>query len=254
MAVRIIQHGYFGRMGQAVAALAAGDNRVDLVAGIDRPDAGQGQVLPVYARLEDCVQEADCVIDFSRAEAVPPLLEACMAKSLPCVLCTTGLDTENQALVERAAGSIAILQSANMSLGINLLCKLLGQTAPLLHGAGFDVEIYEKHHRQKLDAPSGTALALAAAVNSGLPAPLELVYDRSRVREKRGVGQLGIAAMRGGAIVGEHEVFFAGEDEVISFSHTAYSRSVFAKGAIEAAIFLAKQAPGLYTMGDVIGN
>ena len=148
---------------------------------------------------------------------------------------------------------IPILKSANMSLGINLLLKLLKDAARVLAPAGFDIELVEKHHNQKLDAPSGTALALADSVNDALGGEYTYIYDRSQVRKKRDSKEIGISAVRGGTIVGEHEVIFAGTDEVIEFKHTAYSRSVFGKGAIEAAKFLAGKEAGMYDMSDVIG-
>lgn len=146
----------------------------------------------------------------------------------------------------------AILRSANMSLGINTLLKLLHDAAKVLAGAGFDMEIVEKHHNQKVDAPSGTALALADSINEAMDGQYHYVYDRSQKREKRDEKEIGISAVRGGSIVGEHEVIFAGKDEVITFSHTAYSKAIFGKGALEAAVFLAGKEPGLYTMADVI--
>ena len=176
-----------------------------------------------------------------------------MEKGLPCVLCTTGLSEEQIDGVKKASEKVAVLRSANMSLGINLLLKLLKEAAGVLMPAGFDAEIVEKHHRLKLDAPSGTALALADSVNGELNGEYEYVYDRSGRRQKRPQKEIGISAVRGGTIVGCHDVIFAGEDEVITFSHTAYSKAVFGKGAIQAAKFLAGKGPGLYQMSDVIG-
>ena len=204
-------------------------------------------------RVEECDVEADVVVDFSNAAAVDGLLAYCRAKNLPVVLCTTGLSEEQLAKVEETAKETAVLRSANMSLGINLLMKLLQDAAKVLAPSGFDVELVEKHHNQKLDAPSGTALALADAVNAALNQEYTYNYDRSKERKKREKKEIGIAAVRGGTIVGEHEVLFAGTDEVIEFKHTAYSRSVFAKGALEAAKFLAGKPSGMYDMSDVIG-
>ena len=176
-----------------------------------------------------------------------------MEKKLPVVLCTTGLSEEQLKKVEEASKETAILKSANMSLGINLLLKLLKDAAKVLAPAGYDIEIVERHHNQKLDAPSGTALALADSVNDALNNEYHYVYDRSQVRQKRDKKEIGISAVRGGTIVGNHEVMFAGTDEVIEFTHTAYSRSVFAKGAVEAGKFLAGKPAGMYDMGDVVG-
>ena len=181
------------------------------------------------------------------------LLAYCVEKKLPVVLCTTGLSEEQQTKVAEASKSIAVLKSANMSLGINLLLKLLKDAAKVLAPSGYDVELVERHHNQKLDAPSGTALALADSVNEALGNEYHYVYDRSQVRRKREEKEIGISAVRGGTIVGEHEVIFAGTDEVIEFKHTAYSRGVFAKGAVEAGKFLAGKEAGMYDMGDVIG-
>ena len=196
--------------------------------------------------------EADCLIDFSTASAVDDLLAYCVEKKLPCVLCTTGLSEEQLGKVNEAAGSVAILRSANMSLGINLLMKLLKEAAAILAPAGFDMEIVEKHHNLKLDAPSGTALALADSINEEFDHSYEYVYDRSSRREKRPIKEIGISAVRGGTIVGDHDVIFAGQDEVITFSHTAYSKAIFGKGAVQAAKFLAGCSAGMYDMSDVI--
>ena len=193
------------------------------------------------------------VVDFSNAGAVDALLDYCVEKKLPVVLCTTGLSEEQLNKVAEASKEIAVLKSANMSLGINLLLKLLQDAAKVLAPAGYDVEVVERHHNQKVDAPSGTALALADSVNEALNKEYHYVYDRSQVRQKREKKEIGISAVRGGTIVGEHEVIFAGTDEVVEFKHTAYSRSVFAKGAVEAGKFLAGKAPGMYDMGDVVG-
>ena len=207
---------------------------------------------PVFDSIEKCDVEADVVIDFSNAAAVDALLEYCVEKALPVVLCTTGLSEEQLAKVEEAAGKTAVLKSANMSLGINLLLKLLQDAAKVLGPAGYDIELVEKHHNQKVDAPSGTALALADSINEALDQEYTYVYDRSQVRQKRDQKEIGISAVRGGTIVGDHEVIFAGVDEVIEFKHTAYSKSVFGKGAVEAAKFLAGKPAGRYDMSDVI--
>lgn len=192
------------------------------------------------------------VIDFSNASAVDHLLDYCAKKKLPVVLCTTGLSEEQLRKVEETAEQTAVLKSANMSLGINLLLKLLQNAAKVLGPAGFDIELVERHHNQKVDAPSGTALALADSVNEALDNQYTYVFDRSQVRQKRGEKEIGISAVRGGTIVGDHEVIFAGADEVIEFKHTAYSKAVFGKGAVEAAKFLAGKKAGKYDMSDVI--
>lgn len=245
-------HGCNGKMGQVITRLAQEDADVEIAAGIDKWDDGHN-AYPVFANVADCDVEADCVVDFSTASAVDGLLDYCVEKKLPCVLCTTGLSEEQLAKVEEASGKIPVLRSANMSLGINLLLKILKEAAGVLAPAGFDVEIVEKHHRRKLDAPSGTALALADSIKEELDQEYEYVFDRSGRRMQRPQKEIGISAVRGGTIVGCHDVIFAGEDEVITFSHTAYSRSIFAKGALQAAKFLAGKKAGMYDMGDVIG-
>lgn len=249
---RIIMHGCNGRMGQVITDIVSQDADAQIVAGVDF-HTEQKNHYPVYATLEECDVEADVVIDFSAAVAADGLLAACEAKNIPCVLCTTGLSEETLAKVQKTSEKVAILKSANMSLGINLLMKLLKEAAPVLAEAGFDIEIVEKHHNQKVDAPSGTALALADSINDSLNQAYTYKYDRSRERVKRSETEIGISAVRGGTIVGTHDVIFAGRDEVITFQHMAYSKEIFAKGAVSAAKFLAGREPGLYDMSDVIG-
>ncbi len=249
--VRVIMHGCNGKMGRVISDLIAHDETVEIVAGID-VYTGIVQQYPVFSRIGECNIEADAIIDFAAATAVDDLLAYCVAKKVPCVLCTTGLSEEQLQKVEDAAKEVAILKSANMSLGINMLLKLLQEATAVLQPAGYDIEIVEKHHNQKIDAPSGTALALADSVKDAIPEPYEYVYDRSQVREPRKKAEIGISAIRGGTIVGEHDVIFAGVDEVITFSHTAYSKAVFGKGAIQAAKYLAGKPAGRYEMKHVI--
>ena len=242
--VKIIMHGCNGKMGQVITGIVAGDPDAEIVAGIDVVD-NRDNGYPVFTDIDACDVEADVIIDFAAAVAVDKLLDYGVRTQTPIVLCTTGLSDEQLAKVKECSAKVAILKSANMSLGINTLMKL----AP----AGFDMEIVEKHHNQKVDAPSGTALALADSINEACNEQYEYVYDRSQVRKKRDKKELGISAVRGGTIVGEHEVIFAGIDEVIEFKHTAYSKSVFAKGAVEAGKFLKGKPAGMYDMADVIG-
>lgn len=249
--IRVIMHGCNGKMGQVISGLVAEDAQLEMVAGIDPVDDGHN-AYPVFSNITECDVEADVLIDFSTAKVIDTLLDYCIEKKLPCVLCTTGLSEEQLARVEEASKQVAILKSANMSLGINLLLKMLKEAAGVLAPAGFDIEVVEKHHNLKLDAPSGTALALADSINEEFDNSYEYVYDRSTRREKRSKKEIGISAVRGGTIVGDHDVIFAGADEVITFSHTAYSKAVFAKGAVQAAKFLAGKSAGRYDMSDVI--
>ncbi len=247
----IIMHGCNGKMGRMIAGLIQEDEEIALAAGVDAFDEGKNP-FPVFKNIRECNVVADAVIDFSAAPAVDDLLDYCVEKQIPCVLCTTGLSREQLAKVEDASKKVAILKSANMSLGINMLLKILKEATAVLAPAGFDVEIVEKHHRLKVDAPSGTALALGDSVNEVLGNEYEYVFDRSTRREKRPQKEIGYSAVRGGTIVGEHDVIFAGADEVVTFSHTAYSKAVFGKGAIQAAKFLKGKPAGLYDMSDVI--
>ncbi|MBR2752120.1 MAG: 4-hydroxy-tetrahydrodipicolinate reductase [Lachnospiraceae bacterium] len=245
----ILLCGCSGRMGAVVSDMAAADDNVKIVCGVDVLGEASG-AYPAYETLGDCKEDADVVVDFSNPAVFDELLAFCVDRKMPLVICTTGLSEDQLAAIDKAAEKIAILRSANMSVGINVMIKLLKQIAPYMSEAGYDIEIVEKHHNQKLDAPSGTALALAEAANE--EGKLDYVYDRSQVRQKRDRKELGISAVRGGTIVGTHEVIFAGEDEVITFEHMAYSRKLFAKGALEAAKFLAGKKPGMYSMQDVI--
>lgn len=249
---KVIMHGCNGKMGQVITNLIAQDPEAEIVAGIDVSQHISNSY-PVFSSLKECTEEADVIIDFASAKAVDELLRFCEEKQMPVVLCTTGLSEEQLKRVKEAATKTAVLKSANMSLGINMLLKLLKEAASILAPAGFDIEIVEKHHNQKVDAPSGTALALADSINDELNNEYEYVFDRSQVRQKRDEKEIGISAVRGGTIVGDHDVIFAGTDEVITFSHTAYSKSIFAKGAIQAAKFLAGKPAGMYDMSDVIG-
>lgn len=248
---RVIMNGCNGKMGQCITGICKDDPDITIVAGVDLYD-GIKNDYPVFPSIRACNVEADVIIDFSNANAVDELLDYCEAKEMPVVLCTTGLSDGQLARIDKVAQSTAVLKSANMSLGINTLMELLRKAALVFAPAGFDMEIVEKHHNLKVDAPSGTALALADSMNEALDNAYNYKYDRSQERVKRDKYEIGIAAVRGGTIVGEHEVIFAGQDEVIEFKHTAYSKAVFAKGAVEAAKFLAGKPAGRYDMTDVI--
>ena len=249
--IRMIIHGCSGAMGKVVAEMAAEDAEVQVVAGVDRVDNGSCS-FPVYPSVAACSEEADVVVDFSNAAAADQLLADCVEKKLPLILCTTGLSGEQDEKVKEAAGIIPILRSGNMSLGINLLLKLVTEAAQVLLAADFDPEILEMHHRRKVDAPSGTALMLAEAVKRGSDEPYEICLDRHERRQSRPDKEIGIQSLRGGTVVGEHDVIFAGPDEVIEIRHTAYSRRIFANGALQAAKVLPGRAPGIYDMGSVV--
>ena len=249
--VKMIMHGCNGKMGQVITKIVKEDTNAQIVAGIDKY-MGIPNEYPVFESIEKCDVEADVIIDFSNAAAVDGLLDYCVEKQVPVVLCTTGLSEEQLKKVQEASKKVAVLKSANMSLGVNMLLKLLQDATKILAPAGFDIEIVERHHNQKVDAPSGTALAMADSINEALDHEYTYIYDRSQVRQKRDKKEIGISAVRGGTIVGEHEVIYAGEDEVIEFKHTAHSKAVFAKGAVEAGKFLKGKEAGLYDMKDVI--
>ena len=249
--VKMIMHGCNGKMGQVITKIVKEDANAEIVAGIDKY-MGIPNDYPVFESIDKCDVEADVVIDFSNAAAVDGLLDYCVEKQVPVVLCTTGLSEEQLGKVQEASKKVAVLKSANMSLGVNMLLKLLQDATKILAPAGFDIEIVERHHNQKVDAPSGTALAMADSINAVLNDEYTYTYDRSQVRQKRDKKEIGISAVRGGTIVGEHEVIYAGEDEVIEFKHTAHSKAVFAKGAVEAGKFLKGKSAGLYDMKDVI--
>ncbi len=249
--VKMIMHGCNGRMGHVIVDLVAADDAIEIVAGVDAYGESTYS-FPVFKTLSECNVDADVIVDFSNASAVDGLLDHCAAKGIPVVLCSTGLSEEQLSKVKDTSNKVAILKSANMSVGVNALIKVLKEVSPMFAAAGFDIEIVEKHHNQKLDAPSGTAIALADSINESLSGEYDFVYDRSTRREKRPVKEIGISAVRGGTIVGDHDVIFAGQDEVVTLSHRAYSRAIFGKGAIEAAKFLAGKGPGMYDMSDVL--
>lgn len=249
--VKVIFCGCFGRMGNAVRQIIKDEADMEIVAGVDIMD-GTAE-FPVYKVVTDVKEEADVIIDFSSPKALASLLDYAVSKNVPVVLCTTGFSEEQLSDIKAASEKVAILRSANMSLGINTLVKLLKTATEILADNGYDIEIVERHHNQKKDAPSGTALLLADAINKTADGKYDYVYDRSDRREVRPKNEIGISAVRGGSIVGDHEVIFAGLDEVIEISHRAYSRSVFAKGAVSAAAYLAGKPEGMYDMGNVIG-
>ncbi len=248
--IKVIINGCSGKMGKVVYNLVKNDSELAVAAGID--PFGESADFPVFKSPSDCNVDADVIIDFSTASAIPALLDFSVKKQIPVVLCTTGFFDELNEQVKKASEKVAVLKSANMSLGVNLLFSLVQKAAQVLYDSGFDIEIVEKHHNQKIDAPSGTALAIADAINSALDDKLDYVYDRSQKREKRSRTEIGIHAVRAGNIVGEHDVIFAGTDEVIEINHKATSKEIFAVGAVKAAKYLAGKPAGFYTMKDVL--
>lgn len=247
--MKILLNGCLGRMGRAVAELAPSRD-CTVAAGVDKV-SGEA-AYPVYTALADC-PAADVVIDFSSPAALAEELDYVTAKGLPLVLCTTGLTAEQIEAVKAAAQTVPVFFSSNMSLGVAVLSALTKKAAAVL-GDTYDIEIVEMHHNQKLDAPSGTALMLADAAKAGLSYEPEYTYDRHTRRQKRDKKEIGIASLRGGTVVGEHSVYFAGEQETITLSHSAQSRSVFASGALAAAHFLVGKPAGLYTMEDILAG
>ena len=250
MAVKIFLNGCQGRMGRVISEIAAASDDLQIVAGSDINTAPEC-AYPVYSDPRDCTVDFDVVVDFSSTAALPKLFALIAQRCCPAVICTTGLNADLKANLTELSLSAPIFQSANMSLGINLLIGLARQAAKLLY-PDFDIEIIEAHHNQKLDAPSGTALMIAEELNATLGSQMNLVCDRSQVRQKRDKKEIGMHAIRGGTIVGEHTVMFAGPEEVLTIQHSAQSRTVFARGALAAARFMVGKPAGLYSMQDLL--
>ena len=248
--MKILLSGCCGKMGRMIAALVKETEGMEIVAGID-PYPGDGLDFPVYTDIFSVREASDVLIDFSHHSAIFSVLRMAKAKAMPVVICTTAHTPEEKELIFAASKDIPVFYSANMSLGINLLMLLCKQAAAVL-GEDFDIEIIEKHHNQKIDAPSGTAYLLADAINDERNNAYEYVYNRHDSHEKRKKSEIGMHAVRGGTIVGEHDVLFAGCDEVITLSHSATSRRVFAEGAVKAASFLVGKDAGLYNMTDML--
>jgi 4-hydroxy-tetrahydrodipicolinate reductase len=253
--MKVIISGAAGHMGRVVADCAAAADDVTVVAGLDQKSGDTG-AFPIYADFDACTEDADVIIDFSHFSAFPKVIAFAEKRRLPLVIATTGLTDEDEARIAEKAKLFPIFKTANMSLGINVIADVLQRISGLLT-PGFDVEIVEKHHNRKVDAPSGTAILLADAVNAGIEAaggaPRRYTYGRSGRDCKRTPDELGIHAVRGGTIAGEHTVLYAGDDELIEIKHTALSRKIFGNGALTAARFLITKSNGLYDMSDVIG-
>lgn len=246
----IILSGCSGKMGRVIAREIAKRDDCKVVAGVDVFSDGSAE-FPVYDDFSKVQEKADAIIDFSNPAVLAGLLNYAVSKNVPAVICTTGFSKEQIADIEKASKKVAIFHSGNMSLGINLLIELSKKAAEIL-GSAFDIEIIEKHHNQKLDAPSGTALMIADGISEVMETEPQYVYDRHSYRKKREKNEIGIHAVRGGTIVGEHQVIFAGHDEVVTLTHQAQSKEVFAIGSINAAVYLSNKAPGMYNMSDML--
>lgn len=246
---KIILCGANGKMGHVIRNIVAADKDCEIVAGIDKNT--EAADFPVYSDFNSIKEEADVIIDFSNPALLNSLLEYSAAKKIPVVIATTGFEDDQKKQIENAATENGVFFTYNMSLGINLLATLAKKAVDVL-GNDFDIEIIEKHHNQKIDAPSGTALMLADAICEEIDKPMKYEYDRHSKREKRSKNEIGMHAVRGGTIVGEHEIIFAGRDEIITLSHSARSKEIFAVGAVNAAKYMVGKGAGLYTMKDLI--
>jgi 4-hydroxy-tetrahydrodipicolinate reductase len=249
--IKILLSGCNGSMGTVITKIVSDTKRFSIVAGFDiRADVKKNY--PVYRKLNECRENPDAIIDFSNPEALGELLDYAVKRSIPIVVATTGLSNQHRSMLLEASGKIPVFFSANMSLGINLLIDLVQKAAKVL-GDDFDIEIIEKHHNRKIDAPSGTALYIADSINAVMDNKEQYVFDRHSVRKSRSKNEIGIHAVRGGTIVGEHSVIFAGNDEIIEINHSARSREIFASGALKAAAFIHGKKPGMYDMSDLLG-
>jgi len=251
--INVLLNGCNGKMGQVITRLAENFDGLRIAAGADINNSINNPY-PVFTDIRECNVKVDVIIDFSSPKAFGGLIEFAQERKIPVIVCTTGLSTEQiNVLKNEVSKNIPVFYSANMSLGINLLIDLVKKAAKVLEGQ-FDIEIVEKHHNQKVDAPSGTALAIAEAINETLEEKCEYTYDRHSRLKKRGKQEIGIHAVRGGTIVGDHSVIFAGNDEIIEINHIATSKEIFGVGALKASLFLWNKAPGLYSMTDLIGE
>lgn len=250
--INILLSGCNGKMGQVITRLSEQFDDLKIAAGYDISDSGKNPY-PVFNNLEDCKVDVDVIIDFSSPNALESLLKFAMKKRVPAIIATTGLSQAHKSMLQAASKDIPIFFTANMSLGINVVVDVVKRITRILE-ENFDIEIVEKHHNQKIDAPSGTALAIADAINEVTNENQEYVYDRHSRRKKRGKNEIGIHAVRGGTIVGEHSVIFAGNDEIIEIKHTAMSKDIFGMGALRAALFIHDKKPGMYDMNDLISS
>lgn len=248
----IILSGCNGKMGQVIAKLLSQDDDAKVIFGYDI-NTEMKNSFPVFSDFSQTELKGDAVIDFSHPSSFESVVKYCRETKTPLVMATTGLSDEQKQELEELSKEVAVFFSANMSIGVNLLADLVKKAATIL-GDAFDIEIIEKHHNQKIDAPSGTALMIADEISSVTEYSPEYVYDRHSVRKKRSQHEIGIHAVRGGTIVGEHDVIFAGNDEIIEIKHTATSKEIFATGSIRAAKFIKNIQPGMYNMTDLIAS
>lgn len=247
--IKVIINGVNGKMGQVLTKLISRENDFKVVAGIDRSPNKEKNSYPVYEDIIECKEKADVIIDFSHISNLHNILKYSLKEKMALLIATTGFSKEDHMAIKEASEKIPVLCSSNMSLGINALKTALKEISPALDG--FDIEIIEKHHNKKLDAPSGTAYLLANTINESLGNNKDYTFGREGINAKRQSNEIGIHAIRGGTIPGEHTVIFAGLDEIIEIKHTALSKNVFAAGAVKAARFIAKAKPGLYDMNDI---
>ena len=250
--VKIFLNGCCGRMGKAIANLCYNNPDYKIVAGGDIIE-NKNYDFPVYTSLSECTEDFDVIIDFSNAKAVPTILEFALSRKKPFICCTTALSDDTVSAILSASEKIAVFKSANMSLGINMMVELCKQATRILYPE-FDIEIVEAHHNRKLDAPSGTAMLIASAIDQEISDNVEYVYDRHSVNKARSKNEIGISSIRGGNIVGEHSAMFISDEEILTISHSAQTRDVFAKGALTAAKFMAGKEKGYFTMSDVIAQ
>lgn len=246
---KIILCGANGKMGKVIQSVVSARSDCEIVAGVDLNT--ESDSFPVYSNISAVSEDADVIIDFTNPVLLDSLLDYAIKKSLPLVIATTGYDDNQKCLIQKASETAPIFFTYNMSIGINLLANLAKKAVSVL-GSDFDIEIVEKHHNQKIDAPSGTALMLADAICEEIDNPIKYEFDRHSKREKRTKSEIGLHAIRGGTIVGEHDIIFAGRDEIITLSHSARSKEIFAVGAVNAAIFMADKPTGMYTMKEMI--
>ena len=250
--VKIFLNGCCGRMGKAIANLCCNNPDYKIVAGGDIIE-NKNYDFPVYTSLSECTEDFVVIIDFSNAKAVPTILEFALSRKKPFICCTTALSDDTVSAILSASEKIAVFKSANMSLGINMMVELCKQATRILYPE-FDIEIVEAHHNRKLDAPSGTAMMIASAIDQEISDNVEYVYDRHSVNKARSKNEIGISSIRGGNIVGEHSAMFISDEEILTISHSAQTRDVFAKGALTAAKFMAGKEKGYFTMSDVIAQ